>query len=158
MIRTARAIVNQFKMPLVTKNEYGVFDVMLPSGEVLPAHETLTRALSKTPHPCLVHFPATGEFDLREKTATIQCVLCEGSGERSKWEVCQECDGRCEKLYQDGHDGGGWPHWVSQLCHSCGGAGGADTLQRCGFCEGDGYVECAESSLMAGDTIVEVAA
>lgn len=154
MIRTVRSIVNRFKMPLITKNEYGVFDVMLANGEVVPAFKTLADALAETPRPCIVHFPATGEFDLREKTTHIQCVLCEGSGERSKWEVCPECDGRCEVQYSDGYDGGGWPIWEFHTCKTCNGAGGADVVHRCGFCEGNGFVECDESALLESDTVV----
>lgn len=153
-LRTVRSIVTRYGLPLVTKNEYGKFDVMLTTGEVLPAFVTLTEALAETPHPCIVHFPATGEFDLREKTVNIQCVLCEGSGERVKWDVCPECNGRCEQLYQDGYEGSGMPHYTSQTCRTCNGAGGAEHIYRCGFCEGDGYVECAESAVMESDTVV----
>lgn len=153
-IRTVCSIVKRYELPLVTKNEYGRFDVMLATGEVLPAFTTLTEALASAPSPCIVHFPVTGEFDLREKTVSIQCVLCEGSGERSKWDVCPECYGRCECLYQDGYESGGCPNWVSQTCRVCNGAGGAEKIYRCGFCGGDGHVECAESAVMPSDTVV----
>jgi len=95
MFRTARAIVNRFKMPLVTRNEWGKFDGLLVSGEAIPARDTLAEVLAETPHPCLVHFPATGEFDLRE---------------------CPECSGRGERLYADGYESGGCPNWVMRPC------------------------------------------
>lgn len=155
MLRTALSIVRKAGLPLVTCNEFGKFDTILVGGQVLPAADSLAEALAPLPLPYIVHFPATGEFDVRHTKVNIQCGLCEGSGERSKWDVCPECDGRCEKLYQDGYDGGGWPIWVSQTCHSCNGAGGAENVYQCGFCSGDGYVECAESALMASDTIIQ---
>ena len=156
-VRTARSIVARFKMALITRNEYGGFDVLLHTGEVIPSIKTLVSALDRTPRPCIIHFPTTGEFDVREKAVSIQCVLCEGAGERSKWEVCPERDRRCEAQHSDGYDGGGWPIWEYQTCKSCSGAGGADKTHRCGFCSGDGYVECEESALMESDTLVEKA-
>lgn len=149
--------------PIIVQNHYGRFDVALPSGDsesydtMQSAQEEMLLGMGLGEFSAFFVMLADGgyqKFSL-SKTVNIQCGLCEGSGERSKWDVCPECDGRCEKLYQDGYDGGGWPHWVSQTCRSCNGAGGAEHVYQCGFCSGAGFVECAESALMASDTIIQ---
>lgn len=155
----ALALAQKWDQAVVVPNAWDRFDVALPdggtfSGDTLDAVASDLRERGFLCHLAIGLDGIEEQFSTARKTLNIQCVLCEGSGERSKWEVCLECDGRCEKLYQDGYDGGGWPHWVSQTCHSCGGAGGADVVHRCGFCSGDGYVECDESALLESDTVV----
>jgi hypothetical protein len=158
----ALALAQKWGLAVVVPNTWDRFDIALPCGITTNA-DTLEDVKADLRERGLTSFLALNADGVEEQYSTaqaaratnIQCGLCEGSGERSKWDVCPECDGRCEKLYQDGYDGGGWPIWVSQTCRSCNGAGGAEHVYQCGFCSGAGFVECAESALMASDTIIQ---
>lgn len=148
--------------PIIVGNEFGRFDVALPSFEsesydtMEEAQEQMLLGMGLGEFPAFFIMLADGGYTKVTLTGTVMigCLLCEGSGETKKWEVCQECDGRCEVQYANGYDGGGWPIWEYSTCKTCSGTGGADVTRACGSCSGDGRIEIDRAALTAKDSVM----
>ena len=64
--RSALAYARRFSTPFATRNEYNVWDVAYPGGEIIAALPTIDDVIREVGDCVVLHYPATGAFYLSE--------------------------------------------------------------------------------------------